>query len=195
MVPTASNCPAFVGKIAVSPGASAPHQDVLPNLVPRNKVSFVSSHRLAEGAIVFNANARWVGGKQLGYDGLVVYQLRRCLGSGLDADGQEYVPGFHPEREMDHTPLARLGLHHALSLKLEGIGAFLDSGTQKAIKVSKFTFTDFLDQVLGQCGGACGEGGDQEFCKAARTSCSGAHVWTVLSICEGGGTATAAAAA
>ena len=138
--------------------SSAPHQDVLLNLVPRNKVSFVPGHSLAEGAIILNANACWVGGNQLGYNGLVLYQLRHCLGSSLDADGQKYVPGFHPGQEIDHAPLARLGLPHALPLKLEGIGAFLDPGTQKAIKVSEFTFTDLLDQVLGRCGRACGEG-------------------------------------
>ena len=150
--------------------SGAPHQDVLLNLVPRDKVSFVPGHRLAEGAIVFDTNARWVGQKQLGYDGLILYQLQRCLGSGLDADGQEYGPGFHPGRQIDHSPLARLGFPHTLPLQLEGIGAFLNPGTQKAIKVSEFTFPNFLDQVLGRGGRACGEGGDQEFLEAARTA-------------------------
>ena len=131
----------------------------------------------------------------MGYDGVVLYQLRRCLGSGLDVDGQEYVPGFHPGREIDHAPLALLGFPHALPLQLEGTGAFLVPGTQKAIKVSEFTFPNFLDQVLGRCGRTCGEGGDQEILEAARMAAAmtavASHVWTNLRR----GAATAAAAA
>ena len=35
--------------------SGAPHQDVLLNLVPRDKVSFVPGHRLAEDTIIFDA--------------------------------------------------------------------------------------------------------------------------------------------
>ena len=221
MVPTASNCPAFVGKVAIRPGTVAivesaadllasgnyawplvcvvvelntefawqvvvspvvggpcllnrkgcrvAHHTRMSSLQwPGNKVCFVPGHCLTEGIIVFNANTRRVGGKQLGYDGLVLYQLRRCLGSSLDVDGQEYVPGFHPGREINHAPLARLSLPHALPPQLQSIGTFLNTRTQKAIKVSKFTFATFLDQVLGRCGRPCWEGGDQEFLEAVR---------------------------
>ena len=53
------------------------------------------------------ANASWIGGKQLGYDGLLLHQLRSCLGEWF---GRQW-PGIRsrlPSRM--GNPLARLGL-------------------------------------------------------------------------------------
>ena len=92
-------------------------------------------------------------------------------------------------------PFACLGLPSPFPLHLKGIRTFLHPGTQKAIKFNEFTFADLLDYILGWCGQACREWGDQELLEAARPAVATTAAVSTSRPPRGGGGGRGAAAA